>query len=128
MSARAQSRLIVVTVSYQGPRSLPGCFQSWQNPTNDILTRVVRDLDRLGWLLSSRDKAEIKVSAQLSFYLEALLEKKFFFNMYLFNLFFGYAGSSLLRGFLLVWRTGLLFIAAHRLPVAVASLAEEHRI
>lgn len=79
MSARAQSRLIVVTVSYQGPRSLPGCFQSWQNPTNDILTRVVRDLDRLGWLLGSRDKAEIKVSAQLSFYLEALLEKKIFF-------------------------------------------------
>ena len=97
MSARAQSRLIVVTVSYQGPRSLPGCFQSWQNPTNDILTRVVRDLDRLGWLLGSRDKAEIKVSAQLSFYLEALLEKKIFFNMYLFNLFFGYAGSSLLH-------------------------------
>ena len=51
----------------------------------------------------------------------------FFFNLFIYLFIFGCVGSSLLCvGFSSCGERGLLFIAVHRLLVAVASLVAEH--
>lgn len=76
VSPRAQSRHGCITVSYQGPRSLPGCCQSCQNPTDGTLTWAFGGWDGLGRLLCS-SLVWLKSRRQLGWPLEVLESSHF---------------------------------------------------